>query len=112
MEVSLHSIWSILVLAQGVQGMLASASAPTQGPLPSASAQTFFAAAEQKTAKVDSGATIEIVRAVEWRIPQKRTARSVTVGGMYLIPRLRNPQPNAAHAGPADARSIWVVDLP
>lgn len=95
-----------------LQGILAFTSAQTHGPLPSASAQIFSVAPERNSAKVSSRATVEIVRAFEWRIPQKRTARSLTIDGMHLIPRMRNAQPDAAHAESADLRWIWVVDLP
>lgn len=92
--------------------MLAFTSAPTHGSLPLASAQTFSAAPDRKPLKVAGQATVKIVRAVEWRVSQKNAGRSVVVGGMHLIPRLRHPKPSASHVEPTGAQSTWIVDLP
>jgi hypothetical protein len=112
MEVSPYNIWSILVLAQGVQGMLAFTSAPTHGPLPSASAQTPPVKPERKTSTVASRATVAIVQGLEWRTPQRRSEGPLTIGGISLIPRLREAQIDAESVRSGNDTPVWVVDLP
>jgi hypothetical protein len=112
MEVSPQNIWSILVLAQALDGVMTFTSAPTHGPLPSASAQTSFATPEGTKPKVTGRASVEIVQGLEWRAPQRNIAGPFSVGGIRLTARLRAAQKQAGNAEPAKDAPLWVVDLP